>query len=247
MVFLIECGLMSDQGFTFEIDGYTPQTIGFGRLVEYYHQLAKMLGDTDGVHLSEIFESSHGNAFQVDAGLDMGKRLGAIQAGTAHADAIRAQRAIDAMLAEDGTSARIRDVSGAVIIPFPGRSEPPIAQLEVFDSGIVGGKLYRMLDKGDAVSVGLRELGGRKIMGSAPHKLAKRLRDYMFEDVRLYGRGRWRRDEQGSWIPKTLEFYEFDPVEPTSLREAVSALRAVEADWPEDALGELAKLNEQEA
>lgn len=71
--------------YTFKIDNFTPESMPFGRLVEYYAEIKKMLGVADNLHLVGVFESSHGSAFAIDRNFEtqLVKRLIAINEGTA--------------------------------------------------------------------------------------------------------------------------------------------------------------------
>ena len=51
--------------YTFKIEGFTPESMPFGRLIEYYSEVKKMLGVADHLHLIDVVESSHGSAFRI--------------------------------------------------------------------------------------------------------------------------------------------------------------------------------------
>ena len=78
--------------YTFKIEGFTPETMPFGRLIDYYAQLKQMLGLPEQLHLVGIFESSHGTYLAVDgeARKRVDERLLKIRDGSAPKTALRA-------------------------------------------------------------------------------------------------------------------------------------------------------------
>ena len=237
------------RGYTFWIKDYRPETMQFGRLVAYYQQLLALLGGGEGIHLSDIVESSHGSQFAIDADFaePLIKRLQAVERGTAPKDALNAQVKINAMLAEDRTSARLEEAGGSNVIIFPGgplRLEAEV--VEVNDTGSVVGELYHLAATQDDVHVRVRPSHGHVVYCTTSRDVAKRLRDCLFEEVRVSGPGRWRRDRDGTWTATELRIVDFDPVERLNLRQAVTRLRNLDIQWPEDPLGQLAQLNEQD-
>lgn len=232
--------------YVFVIRDFRPETLPFDRLIAYYQHLAKLFGDAGSVRLSEIFESSHGSALRIEEAAvgSVAARFDAYRAGNPPADMERAREAIDAMLAEDATSGQLEDESGVVVVPFVGRVEPEERVLEVTETGAVVGYLYSWMAQKDKVHIRLALPNGRKLQCVAPDDVALKLRPHLKEDVRVFGRGTWRRESNG-WNPVTLAVYDFEPLVQASLRDAVQHLRSLDVSWPEDPLGEIAAMNEE--
>ena len=61
---------------------------------------------------------------------------------------------------------------------------------------------------------------------------ARRLGKHLFEPVRVFGIGRWLREEDGTWELKSFKVRDFQVLRDESLREVVEGLHAVEgSDW----------------
>jgi hypothetical protein len=109
--------------YTFKIQDFTPASMPFARLVDYYQKLERMLGVADNIHLLSIVESSHGSQFAIERNheYELIKRCGELREGTAPPAAMKAQEEVNKMLLEDGTSAAFLDPHSANVIDFPGK------------------------------------------------------------------------------------------------------------------------------
>ena len=58
---------METRNYLFKIERFTPQTMPFGRLIEYYTQLNKLIR-TEALRLIEIKQSSHGTVLSIAEG-----------------------------------------------------------------------------------------------------------------------------------------------------------------------------------
>jgi hypothetical protein len=67
---------------------------------------------------------------------------------------------------------------------------------------------------------------------------AKDLAPHLFEQVRLFGLGRWNRSE-GEWNLENFIVNSFEVLEKKSLSETVIALRKLKGEWGENALQEI--------
>ena len=75
--------------------------------------------------------------------------------------------------------------------------------------------------------------------------IARDLARHLFEPVRIYGTGRWMRETDNSWTLIRFRVHRFEVLEKNSLRDTVTALRAVKGGaWKTmaDPLAELSDL-----
>lgn len=216
------------------------------RLADYMQQIAKLLGQEDGVHFERVERGSLAVVAAVDP-VSSGKvsaRVSSVRAGTAPADAMKAYSVINAMLAQDRTTALLRD-SSAVIIRFPGKVVEHKVLVEVPDSGTVIGYLYMLSDAGKEFHARIRLESGGTLQCTVSGDIAKKLRDHLFETVKVYGRGVWARSESGDWAVVSLEINDVVRAESARLRSVVDQLRKLDIEWPEDPLGYLDDLNRE--
>ena len=225
---------MSSAGteYLFKITDYTPQTMPFGRLIKYYVELEKIFGDHDGVHLVDIIESSHGSGFAVDRDYEsqFERRIAQIRDRTAPKTALRAHDTINAMLREDKTSGSLADRRGGNVIEFPGSKVSDTSVFRIRDAATFTGELYHIAGV---------------VFCTTTKDIAKSLRDFLFESVRVSGRGTWVRAADGPWQIDDFTIADFAPVKKESLRAAVNRLRAMDIRWPDDPIGEIRLLNEE--
>jgi hypothetical protein len=233
--------------YTFKIEDFTPESMPFGRLVEYYLEIKRMLGVADNLHLVDVVEGSHGSAFKIDRNYEtaLTQRLMAINDGTAPKTASRARDAIDAMLREDGTSGSFFDSTGNNIIPFPGKASAASVQIRVRGAATFVGELYHIAGTKDDAKVRISTDAHGVVFCAASKDIAKALRDFLFENVKVSGRGMWAKSESGKWTIDNFIITDFAPVRSESLRQSVDRLRNMDIAWPEDPIGDIARLEER--
>lgn len=233
--------------YTFKIADYTPQTMPFGRLVEYYAELKKMIGDPDSFHLLEIVESSHGSNFAIDRNYQskIETRLVQVRDGTAPKSARRAQDTINAMLKEDKTSGTFADKRGDNIIEFPGGKVSESTVFRIRDAATFTGELYHIAGTASDAKVRISTDTYGVVFCTTTKDIAKALRDFLFEDVRVSGRGTWMRSADEPWRIDDFAITDYAPVNKESLRDTVDRLRAIGIDWPDDPIGEIRRLDEE--
>lgn len=238
---------MDTTTYIFKIENYTPENMPFGRLVEYYLEIKKMLSVAENLHLVDVVEGSHGSAFRVDRNheSELTKRLMAINDGTAPKAANRARDAINAMLREDETSGSFSDSRGENVIPFPGKMTAKSSQIRVRGAASFVGELYYIAGTKDDAKVRISTDAYGKVFCDTSKEIAKALRDFLFENVKVSGRGLWAKSESGKWDIDNFIITHFDPVKSESLRQSVDRLRDMKINWPEDPIGEIAKLEER--
>lgn len=232
--------------YTFKIDDFTPDSMPFGRLVEYYAEIKKMLGVADNLHLIGVFESSHGSAFAIDRNHEskLTKRLEAINDGTAPKTAMRAQSAINSMLKEDGTSGAFFDKQNHNIIQFPGKRTGDDVLYRTRDAASFIGELYHISGKDGDVKARVNTEAYGVVFCTATKEIGKALRDFLFENVKVSGRGMWSRSSDGEWDIDDFTITDFSPVASGGLRESVDRLREIKIDWPDDPIGLIREIEE---
>lgn len=232
--------------YTFKIEGFTPETMPFGRLIDYYVQLKQMLGLPEHLHLVGIFESSHGTCLAVDgeARKRVDERLLRIKDGSAPKPALRARDQINFMLQEDGTSGEFFGPDGANVIPFPGKRADEDVIYSICDQTVFSGEVYHIAVSKDEVKLRVATDTFGVVFCVAPRSMGVELRSFLDERLQITGRGTWTRTSDGAWTVSDVTIVDFRPVQ-KSLRETVDKLRALEVDWPEDMLGEIDRIEER--
>jgi hypothetical protein len=227
--------------FRFRIEAYTPETIPMARLAEYLHQLAVMLGEPSAVHFVRLDAGSTVIIHKVEqeAVPKVRDRLTAVAQYQGARDAMRAYRATNRMLRADNGAAVLQAQTGAEIIRFPGIQE--VTRFgSVTQQCSVDGEVIRIGGTRERVPITLRseeELIGDCYTGRAT---AKKLAAHLWEPVRLFGTGRFVREDRGSWKLDYFSFDSFVTLTEEPLSSVVEALRAIPGgEWGEDALDEL--------
>ena len=233
--------------YTFKIDDFTPESMPFGRLVEYYAEIKKMLGLADNLHLVGLFEGSHGSAFAIDRNCEsqLVRRLMAINEGNAPKAAQRAQSAINAMLREDGTSGAFFDNHSRNIIQFPGKRSEGSVLYRARDAASFIGELYHISgNKDDVVKARVSTDAYGVVFCTTTKELGRKLRNFLFENIKVSGRGMWSRSSDGRWDVDDFTITDFAPVAKGGLRESIDRLRKIDITWPDDALGLIREIEE---
>jgi hypothetical protein len=230
--------------YRFVIDAYTPQTIPMGRLAEYMRELAEVLGEHNAVHFKRLEAGSTVLVSKIEreAVPKVRARVVAVRRGEAPREALRAYKAINKLLREDnGVGALKDDKAGATIIRFPGRDEAEEKFPSVHEHGSVDGVIVRIGGADETVHITLQVDGQEQVSGCYTNRLlGKQLAHKLFEPVRLFGRGRWSRDNEGQWTLVSFKVESFDPLSDMPLSAALTDLRAIPNDWDEASLTQLA-------
>lgn len=232
--------------YIFKIDGFTPETMPFGRLIDYYAQLKQVLGLPEHLHLVSIFKSSHGTCLAVDseARKRVDERLLKIRDGSAPKTALRARDQINFMLQEDGTSAEFFGPDRGNVIPFPGMRADEDVIFSVSDQAVFSGEVYHIAVYKNDVKLRVATDSFGVVFCVAPRKMGIELRAFLDESLQITGRGTWKRTSDGVWTVNDVTITDFQPVQKT-LREAIDSLRALNMDWPEDVLGDIDRIEER--
>jgi len=163
-----------------------------------------------------------------------------VRRGEGPREALRAYKTINRFLRDDNAVGFLQDKkSKAVIIRFPGVEEAEEKFPSVRQHGSVDGIVIRVGGADETVPIWL-EAGGKQITHCyTTRTIAKQLGAKLFEPVRLFGRGRWGRDSEGTWSLIEFKIEGFEALHEVSLSGALAELRAIPTEWSDDAYKEL--------
>lgn len=200
---------MNPTEYVFRIDAFTPDTLPMSRLAEYLAALAKMLGHAEHTHFVRVEEGSAQLIHKVDA-VDAPKvetRLNNVRLGQAPKDALKAQKELDDLLANDNALGALSErATGRVVVPFLGRNRlKPIAFPAFRENTAIQGQIvsiggrdstaHAILQDGDVVHANL----------SMTREIARELAPLLYGPmIRLFGNGKFERQSAGNW--KILDF-----------------------------------------
>jgi hypothetical protein len=192
--------------YSFRILGTSPETLPMSRLAVYLAELARLMGNQEGVHLARIDAGSVAivmSAEQADIPL-ISPRIRGAAMGDIASEVAGPWRKINEYLAEDGWSAEMRLPRSAEIISFPGKAKVAKEIRSINQQTSVQGRLIRLEGAGDIVKVGLHIDGNLSARISLDATKAQELAPFFHRSVRLSGDGRWRRSDDGKWSLESL-------------------------------------------
>ncbi len=228
--------------FRLKIEAYTPETMPMQRLAEYLAQLALMLGESTSVHFVRLEPGSTSVIHRIEreAVPKVKARTASVRRGVGPRDSVRAYRRINRMLRDDNGSAVWKEeTKEAQIIVFPGKDDAEEVISGISQRGSIDGEVVRVGGLQNVVPIMLKcehdELSGCWANKTVAKALARRL----FEPVRLFGTGRWNRNDEGKWKLDMFRVESFDPLRDVPLSGALNEIRALQIDWDEDAYDEL--------
>lgn len=227
--------------YKFKIEAYTPDTLPMSRCASYMAELADMLGEYPYVHFVRLEAGSNIMVHRIDveAVPKVKERTQAVKRGEGTVTEMRAYRRLNSMLREDNGKGVLLGTHDVEIIQFPGKEEEKIRFTSVHQYGKIDGEVIRIGGSKEIVPI-LLAVEGREISGChAKRGIAKELAKNLFEPVRLYGEGRWDRNEEGEWNLASFYVDRFDILEESTLSKTVIALRGLQGEWGENALHEL--------
>lgn len=225
------------KSYTFQIDAYTPATIPLARLAKYMWLCADMFGYDSAVHFKMLGAGSLQLVANIDDGFfsKVGSRLALINAGEGDLRGTKAKAEIGRLLAEDGTSGFIFQggIDRDKIISFP---RVPQTRQEVIgpicEEYSIDGTLIKAGGAGQTASLQLQS-GSKKITGIRTNRdIARRIAKHLYKPVRLFGRGKWIRNENGRWMMQKFQAEKFTVLQKVGLKETFNRLQAIEgSDW----------------
>lgn len=241
---------MSSHPYTyrFVIDACDLGSLPMARLAEYMADLARLFGHADHVHFDRLEAGSAVLVQHVDpeVGPVVQERLHTASANNTPADVAEPFRAINLRLAKDNATGSLMEAGGNGIIHFPGCSQPQPRTFGPFrQQGAFDGMLIRVGGKDDTVPVHLQDRTAIHIC-NATRDMARKLATHLYQGtLRVWGDGRWERDEDGKWILKRFDISKFKLLDDAPLSQVVQRLWEVEGSgWRQfdDPLAEIQRL-----
>lgn len=218
------------------------------RLAEYLARLAVLFGNKEHVHFMKVRKGSAIPEIVVDepAVPKVWARLRLVSTPDAPEDLSRANRDINRMLRDDNASGVLRLKAGANILEFPGRKTPLMEEAVVHEIGELDGVVIRVGGKDETVPVLIDGEQGIFYRCNASREVARKLATFLFgKTIRVMGRGKWRRTQEGEWELETFDIKDYEELDEAPLESAVASLRSLEGSaWNEmdDPQGELKRL-----
>jgi hypothetical protein len=220
--------------YFFSMDRWSPATIPMKRLAQYLEKLAALFGSPGEVHFVKI---KHGSAqphinVAPDAASAVWSRLQAANDGD-DGECASIRKSINRMLMEDDQTGYLRVVKGPKVIEFPGRKTPLQEEAELYEIGTLEGVLIRVGGRDESVPVQIDAGDGIYHRCNTSRSLAKELGKYLFEgEIRVTGKGRWHRNQDGEWNLLSFDIAGFEPLEKDSLGDFVRDMRAIDgSEW----------------
>lgn len=141
------------------------------------------------------------------------------------------------------------DDEGAEIIVFPGKDRPrPMTYGPFNQEGTLDGILISVSGADQTVHLQLQN-GDIKYTGiDTTRETARRLAMHMYEPVRIFGTGRWLRDQEGNWSLKKFRVDNFEVLATDNLKDAIGKMRQAEgSQWKniDDPIGALKALRDK--
>lgn len=238
--------------YRLKIDVFTPETLPMQRLSLYMAELAKLLGEPERVHFVELAKGSAVLVANIEepAYPKVFARVSDVRKGVGDPDALKAEKRLDDLLAEDGAVGQLLDQQGAQIIEFPGRTRPkPLRYGPFREDGVLEGLIIRVGGKDDSVPVWLRD-GASIHKCTASLEIARQLAPYLLTDtlIRVRGSGKWMREQDGSWVMDRFDIQGIDVLDDAPLPDVIKRLQAIEgAAWGDDPIADLTRLRRGES
>jgi hypothetical protein len=227
--------------FRFKIDAWTPTKIPMLRLAEYMQQLAQILGEPGQVHFHRLAKGSTVIVSKIEneAVPKVRAQVVKVRNGEAPAEAQRAYDVANRLLREDNGVGTLRG-GGAIILPFPGRNESKEKFESVRQQGFVDGIVTGIRGGDDSAHFILR-MDGKQVAGfrTTNRAVAKQLAGKWDEPIRLFGRGRWQRDDEGNWTLLDFRVDNFESLDDTPLTDVLAELRKIPTEWNDNSYSEL--------
>ncbi len=215
--------------YQFVMDRWLPKTIPMKRLAQYLDKLSVLFGSPDHVHFDKITKGSAMPKCDVDevAAADVAHNLQAANDGT-WADGVKARKDINRMLMDDGQVGYLRVYKGPKVMEFPGRKTPLAQEVSVHEVGEIEGVVIRVGGRDPIVPVHLQGAEGEYFRCNTTRPIAKELARLLFDrQVRVSGKGKWRRNSDGVWNLEEFQIAGFVPLADTPLDEFIKGMRAV--------------------
>lgn len=210
--------------FIFRIDAHTRETLPMARLAEYMADLAALLGNPERVHFERLEDGTVGlvQSIEDEAIGPVRQRVEWAQRHDAPEDVRRPFSALNNRLRQDDAIGNLSVSDGAEILHFPGREIPkPLDFGSVSKEGSLDGELLAIGGREEMVPVHVGPYSACR----AKRAMAKEMAPHLFGPVRVFGTGRWSRDDEGVWNLLRFTITHFEPLDPRPLSEALGEIR----------------------
>lgn len=227
--------------YTFKIDGFTPESMPFGRLVAYYDKLEKVLGLDADIHLVSIDKGSHlsGLAIAPNQQTSLSRRIRDVKHGTAPRPVLRAMDDINAMLEADGVSGALSGPHGETVIQFPGRLPEDHASYEIRERARFTGELYAIAGHDPVVKIRVHTAAHGVVLGEMPIEMGRNIGRHLFKPVRVEGHGVWTRSETTPWKIRDFVIDDFKALKTDDIQTTIERIRKMNIQWPDNFLDEM--------
>lgn len=241
---------MAKKELRFHIEGTSPHEMPMGRLAEYLSELAALLGHKKQVHFLRVEQGSLPCVIEVEQKAESAiysrVRRAAINKGPK--EAVKANSQLRAMLKRDKFSADLKQETGDVVVSFPLAKDPKQETVGPFwEDGSLVGIVVRLGGIDETLPVHI-VYEGRYYICNASRDIVKQLGPRIWGNpVRVHGKGKWIRNEQGVWELQYFDIYSVEDLDETTLLNAVSKLRAIPNNALlslEDPLSEMQKIRD---
>lgn len=227
----------TQKALDFSIDVFTPDTIPMSRLAEYMLELAALYGCQASVHFKEMRKGSAILNAAVDdsAAEAVESRLRLVHDSTAPDDLRKAYQSLNNMLKIDNAVGEIRQVTGRVVLAFPGRDTPAQKTYRVKEAGVLDGVVIRIGGKDNTIPVWLKDADGTIHKCEANSEMARELvRHYLATPLRVTGQGDWLRGEAGGWSLEKFKISGWEVLDDASITDILNAARLAKGNgWNE--------------
>ena len=226
---------MAEHGeFRFEIANKTPLTLSMARLSAYLPHLVELFGHKEHIHLIRVDEGSAVPCVYTDDqhAPAVHRRLLKIKTGSGSRSAYKAMGELNELLTEDGTSAVLRAPYFSLAIEFPGikqATETVVGPISEYAD--VQGELFQIGCRDETISLYIRS-GKNVFICAATREQGRRIAEHLFRSVRVYGLGKWVRNESGHWKLLELVLDDFAPLSEVPLSKAIRDLRSLSESIP---------------
>ncbi len=238
--------------YRLRIDVFNVESLPMSRLAEYMTELARLLGEQEHVHFARLEAGSAVLVSSIEGSAvpKVAERLRKIRDGNGPNDAMQAYKALDSLLAKDNAAATLTAESGTESITFPGRTRPkPVRYGPFREEGSLDGVVIRLGGRDESIPILLEDAEGAVYPCQTTVALSKQLAlHYRGATVRVYGSGKWMREEDGRWTLQQFDISRFEVIDDSPLLDVVTRLRAVDgSEWGSDAsLGDSLGLRREE-
>ncbi|MBA2408512.1 MAG: hypothetical protein H0V62_01605 [Gammaproteobacteria bacterium] len=222
--------------YRLHIEGdFKPETFPLQRLAKYLTALSNLLGHE---HLAALVRIEGGSVTPVAqiGESDEPKVKRRLMLVKDNSSAHRAYRAIDDLLANDNASGDLIEgalTTGKKILRFPGKERYQDETVAPFwQPGTLQGRVVRVEGKDKTVHVGLLD-GDQEYACSLEESLALDLARHFHETLRVQGKGRWLRGEDGGWELLSFKIESYVVLSSMDLQTELENLRGKSLGWPE--------------